>query len=76
MNKQTTTLNEFESTYAMLVRSEEKERSASETVIYGLLVLSAVASILQLALHPVIVPTNLVRSASVTQAAHVAAPAA
>ena len=69
MNTQTTTRNAFESTYAMIVRSEEKERGASEGLIYGLLVLSAIALIWQLALHPVVVPTNLVRSASAAQIA-------
>lgn len=37
------------STYALLVRSEEKERGFFETVIYSLLVLSAVIGIWQFA---------------------------
>jgi hypothetical protein len=37
------------STYALLVKSEEKERSLFETFIYSLLVLSAVAGIWQFA---------------------------
>ena len=37
------------STYALLVKSEEKERSLFETFIYGLLVLSAVVGIWQFA---------------------------
>lgn len=37
------------STYAMLVQSEEKERSLFETFIYGLLVLSAIVGIWQFA---------------------------
>ena len=37
------------STYALLVRSEEKERGLFETVIYSLLVLSAVIGIWQFA---------------------------
>ena len=37
------------STYALLVKSEEKERSLFETVIYGLLVVSAVVGIWQFA---------------------------
>jgi hypothetical protein len=37
------------STYALLVRSEEKERSLFETFIYGLLVVSAVIGIWQFA---------------------------
>jgi hypothetical protein len=37
------------STYALLVRSEEKERGLFETIIYSLLVLSAVIGIWQFA---------------------------
>ncbi|HEX8897197.1 MAG TPA: hypothetical protein VF751_00740 [Chthoniobacterales bacterium] len=37
------------STYALLVRSEEKERGVFETIIYSLLVLSAVIGIWQFA---------------------------
>ena len=38
-----------ESTYALLVRSEEKGRTLLETVIYTLCILSAVAAIWQFA---------------------------
>lgn len=34
-----------ESTYALLVRSEEKKRIVTEVVAYGLIILSAVAAI-------------------------------
>ena len=37
------------STYALLLQSEEKERSLFETVVYSLLVLSAIVSIWQFA---------------------------
>ena len=37
------------STYALLVRSEEKERGLFETFVYGLLILSAVVGIWQFA---------------------------
>lgn len=37
------------STYALLVRSEEKERGLFETIIYSMLVLSAVIGIWQFA---------------------------
>ena len=44
------TLNQArKSTYALLVKSEEKERSLFETFIYSLLVLSAVVGIWQFA---------------------------
>jgi hypothetical protein len=48
--------NQFESTYALLVRSEEKGRGVLETVLYAILILSAVFSISQFALHSVKVP--------------------
>jgi hypothetical protein len=38
-----------ESTYSLLVRSEEKKRSIIEVVVYGLVILSAVAAILEFA---------------------------
>jgi len=41
-----------ESTYALLVRSEEKRRAIFETIIYGLILLSAIAAILQFADQP------------------------
>jgi hypothetical protein len=37
---------EFESTYAFLVRSEEKQRSRFETLIYRLLIVSTTFAVL------------------------------
>ena len=48
-----------ESTYALLVRSEEKERNLFETVIYSLFVLSVVAAVWQFANQPVNVPEKI-----------------
>jgi hypothetical protein len=42
-------LNARKSTYALLVRSEEKERGLFETLIYSLLIVSAVVGIWQFA---------------------------
>jgi hypothetical protein len=44
--------NEHESTYTLLVRSEEKGRSIMETVVYALFSLSAIVSIWQFAQQP------------------------
>ena len=44
-----------ESTYALLVRSEEKERGLLEIVVYSLFILSAVAAIWQFAQQPVMI---------------------
>ena len=52
--KQTNIMNtEFESTYALLVRSEEKSRSVLETLVYALFMLGIVVSILQFVQTPV-----------------------
>jgi hypothetical protein len=57
-----------ESTYALLVRSEEKERSLFETIAYGLFILSAVAAIWQFAQQAVNLPLGAMpRTASATQ---------
>ena len=50
-------VNEVEgTTYSLLVRSEEKTRAIFETIIYGLIILSAIAAILQFATQPDIFP--------------------
>jgi len=57
-----------ESTYALLVRSEEKERSLFETIAYGLFILSAVAAIWQFAQQPVNLPVDATpQTVSLTQ---------
>jgi hypothetical protein len=45
-----------ESTYALLVRSEEADRSLLETVVYVLVILSAVAAIWQFVQQPINLP--------------------
>ena len=42
-----------ESTYALLVCSEDRKRALLETILYGLVILSALAAILQFADQPV-----------------------
>jgi hypothetical protein len=42
-----------ESTYALLARSEDKKRALLETIVYGLIILSALAAILQFTDQPV-----------------------
>jgi hypothetical protein len=46
--------NVEESTYALLVRSEDKNRALFETVLYGLVALGVLAAILQFADQPVL----------------------
>ena len=45
-----------ETTYSLLVRSEEKNRSVLEIVVFALFMLSAVFSIWQFAVQPISVP--------------------
>jgi hypothetical protein len=44
---------QFESTYALIVRSEEKSRSILEIVLYAIFIASVVIGIWQFALTPV-----------------------
>ena len=46
-----------ESTYALLVRSEDKKRVIFETIVYALVILSALAAILQFVDQPVLFGT-------------------
>ena len=52
----------LKSTYELVVESEyeDRNRSVLETVIYALFILSAVFSIWQFAIQPVVVPTSVV----------------
>ena len=51
----------MKSTYELVMESEyeDKNRSVLETVIYALFILSAVFSIWQFAIQPVVVPTSV-----------------
>lgn len=59
----------FESTYALIVRSEEKERSVFEGAVYFAVVLSALFSIWQVATQPVALPLGIVHTTSISQTA-------
>jgi hypothetical protein len=52
-----------DTTYALLVQSEEKGRSIMETAVYALLGLSAILSILQFVQQPNRLPTTLTTQA-------------
>jgi hypothetical protein len=54
MKTSQTNNNTEESTYALLVRSEDKKRALLETILCGLVILSALAAILQFADQPVL----------------------
>jgi hypothetical protein len=68
MNAQTNTTgqraNQHESTYALLIRSEEKSRSVFEVVIYPLLILGPLIAIWQFAQQPINIPAAGLKGAS------------
>jgi hypothetical protein len=53
MKNTTLSAEGFESTYALIVRSEEKERNLFEGAVYLVLILSAIVSIWHVAHQPV-----------------------
>ena len=69
MKTQTYSAEGFESTYALIVRSEEKERGLFEGAVYFAVVLSALFSIWQLATQPVALPLTTVHTTSISQSA-------
>lgn len=68
MKNKTYSAEGFESTYAMLVRSEEKERSIFEGAVYFAVILSALISLWQAATQPIQVPTT-VHTTSISRSA-------
>jgi hypothetical protein len=69
MKNSTLSAEGFESTYALIVRSEEKERNLFEGAVYLVLILSAVISIWQAAHQPVAF-LRTSTSASIAQSAN------
>jgi hypothetical protein len=53
--------------YDLIVQSEDKSRNLVETLIYALLILSAVVSILHFAVQPVVVPDRIVAKEAQTE---------
>jgi hypothetical protein len=68
MNHQTHN-NQFESTYALLVRSEEKGRGVLEAVLYVAFILSAVVLIWEFAHSSVGIPSAGLEQGAVSKAA-------
>ena len=63
-NTPTIPAENFESTYGLIVRSEEKGRTMFETAVYALFILCAVFSIWQSAQQSIVIPSETVQSAS------------
>ena len=59
----------FESTYALLVRSEEKQRSRFETLIYALLIVSTTLAVSQAGRQAAMMPSSIARVSMTTTAA-------
>jgi hypothetical protein len=70
MKNQTHSAEGFESTYALIVRSEEKERGIFEGAVYFAVVLSALFSIWQVARQPILLPLTSVHTTSIAQPAN------
>jgi hypothetical protein len=60
--------NGFESTYALLVRSEEKQRSRFETLVYTLLIVSTIFAVVQFGRQAAVMPSSLTHVAAAVAA--------
>ena len=69
MKKISTTPEAFESTYALLVRSEEKQRSRFETLVYMLLIVSTTFAVSQFGREAARMPSSIVRVSTTASAA-------
>ena len=69
MKTQINSAQGFESTYALIVRSEEKERSLFEGAVYFAVVLSAILTLWHVATQPVALPLTTVHTSSTSQSA-------
>ena len=54
----------FESTYALIVRSEEKQRSRFETLIYTLLIVSTTFAVSQFCRQAAMMPSSIAHVAT------------
>ncbi len=59
MNAISTDSETFESTYALIVRSEEKQRSRFETLIYTLLIVSTTFAVAQFGRQAAMMPSSI-----------------
>lgn len=70
MKQNTISAEGFESTYALLIRSEEKERGMFEGAAYLVFILSAIFSIWLVAHQPVALPGPVIHTVSVARSAN------
>ena len=69
MKTPSNTTDEFESTYALIVRSEEKQRSRLETLLYTLLVASVLVAVSQFSREATAIPSSIARNPAITTGA-------
>ena len=70
MKHTTETPQGFESTYALIIRSEERERGVTEGAVFLLFMLSVLFSIWQVAQQPITLPTDgIIHTSSFAQSA-------
>lgn len=65
MKTPSTTAEHFESTYALIVRSEEKQRSRLEMLLYTLLIASALFAVSQFGREALTIPMTLAKSSAI-----------
>jgi len=58
----------FESTYALIVRSEEKQRSRFETLVYALLIVSSLFAVSQFGREAMTMPVKTERNSATASA--------
>ena len=59
----------FESTYALLMRSEEKQRSRFETLVYTLLIVITTFAVAQFGRQAAMMPSSITRVSTTVSAA-------
>jgi hypothetical protein len=59
----------FESTYALIVRSEEKQRSRFEILIYSILIAATTFAVAQFGRQATLMPSSIVHVSTIAPAA-------
>ena len=62
MKTTTTSPDGFESTYALLMRSEEKQRSRFETLVYTVLIAASIVAVSQFGREAMVMPASIVKT--------------
>ena len=68
MNPISTGSETFESTYALIVRSEERQRTRFEIFVYALLIISTVFALSQAGRQAALMPSNIQHVSTISAA--------